>query len=618
MNRTRILLPCLAAAFITTCGGPADETAMTPEVAWEKVSKILAETKDLIVLDGVEKSDLKYQGSEQASPGDWVVRHFLADAENFNPYTSNDAGASRVNQYIFQTLLYAEDDPPFALKGEIAKGYPDVSEDGLVYEFDIRDGVRFADGKPLTAQDVLFSFKVVVNPKVLAPHLRNYLASIQDVEIIDGTRVRFTCGEPYFQNDLVIGGYVEIIPRHFYDPDNLLGDVSITSLIDGSWENGAQKDLVEQFAAAFNTNFNRSSLGTGSYQIADWEADVVTGQKIVLTYSDDYWGETVDGLGASGHVEKIVFNIINDMDAAFIELVNGNLDYFGLRALQFKDKSWSPEFMSRFKKGVYYPGGYTYIGWNNAYPIFSDRRVRKAMSHLTNRESMVQNLLFGLAETVEGPIHPFRPEYNPNLTAYDFDPDRGLALLEEAGWQDTDNDGVLDKIIDDEKVDFKFEFLVNSGNQLRKDVALTLQSELQDIGVVCEIRELDWTIFLDRVKNKDFHALTLGWTGSLRFPPDAYQIWHSSQAEGRGSNHVSFKNEEVDNILEAYRKEFDSTKRIAIYQRFQEILNEEQPYTFLWSQRGAVAYSTRYKGVNWYPAGADIREWFVSPDDQVY
>ena len=306
------------------------------------------------------------------------------------------------------------------------------------------------------------------------------------------------------------------------------------------------------------------------------------------------------------------------MDAAFIELVNGNLDYFGLRALQFKDKSWSTEFMTRFKKGVYYPGGYTYIGWNNAHPIFSDRRVRKAMSHLTNRESMVQNLLFGLAETVEGPIHPFRPEYNPNLTAYDFDPDRGLAQLEEAGWQDTDNDGVLDKIIDGEKVDFKFEFLVNSGNQLRKDVALTLQSELQDIGVVCEIRELDWTIFLDRVKNKDFHAMTLGWTGSLRFPPDAYQIWHSSQAEGRGSNHVSFKNEEVDDILEAYREEFDSTKRIAIYQRFQEILNEEQPYTFLWSQRRAVAYSTRYKGVNWYPAGAEIREWFVTPDDQVY
>lgn len=617
MNRTRALL-VFALALLVSCG-QKEEAAITPEMAWEKVSAILAQTKDVIVLDGVEKTDLKYQGSEAPSRGDWVVRHFLSDPENFNPYTSNDAGASRVNQYIFQTLLYAEDEPPFALKGEIAKGYPTVVKDGSSYEFEIREGVRFADGEPLTAVDVLFSFKVIVNPKVLAPHLRNYLKSINNVEIIDdGTRVRFSCAEPYFQNDLVIGGYVEIIPRHFYDPDDLLADVSVTSLIDGSWENGPQKELVEQFAESFNTKFNRSSLGSGAYRIADWESDVVTGQKVAITYNDDYWGEGVEGLGASGHVDKIVFNIINDMDAAFIELVNGNLDYFGLRALQFKNKSWSPEFMARFNKGVYYPGGYTYIGWNNAHPIFRDRRVRQAMSHLTNRESMVENLLFGLAETVEGPIHPFRPEYNPNLTSYAFDPDRGLALLEEAGWQDSDNDGVLDKEIDGEKVDFEFEFLVNSGNQLRKDVALTLQSELQDIGVVCEIRELDWTIFLDRVKNKDFHALTLGWTGSLRFPPDAYQIWHSSQAEGRGSNFVSFINDEVDGILEAYRNEFDSNKRIAIYRRFQEILNAEQPYTFLWSQRGALAYSRRYKGVNWYPAGAEIREWFVSPDDQVY
>jgi peptide/nickel transport system substrate-binding protein len=614
----RIVFSCMAIAIVASCGGSSDDTAMTPEVAWEKVSKILAETKDLIVLDGVERSELKYQGSEQPGRGDWVVRHFLSDPENFNPFTSNDSGASTVNQYIFQTLLYPQDDPPFTLRGEIATGYPTVSEDGLTYEFEIRDNVRFADGEPLSAQDVLFSFKVAINPKVLAPHLRNYLASIQNIEIIDGTRVRFTCSEPYFQNDLVIGGYVEMIPRHFYDPNDLLADVSITSLIDGSWEEGPQKDLVERFAENFNTTFNRKSMGSGPYHIADWEADVVTGQKVALSYHDDYWGTHVDGLRPPGFVDKIVFNIINDMDAAFIELVNGNLDYFGLRALQFKDKSWSPEIMARFKKGVYYPGGYTYIGWNNAHPIFKDRRVRQAMSHLTNRGSMVENLLFGLAETVEGPIHPFRPEYNPNLKAHAFDPDLGLELLEEAGWQDTDNDGILDKMIDGEKVGFKFDFLVNSGNQLRKDVALTLQNELQDIGIVCEILELDWSIFLDRVKSKDFHAITLGWTGSLRFPPDAYQIWHSSQAEGTGSNFISFKNEEVDGILEAYRNEFDAEKRIAAYQRFQEILHEEQPYTFLWSARGAIAYSRRYKGVNWYPAGANIGEWFVTPNDQVY
>ena len=242
------------------------------------------------------------------------------------------------------------------------------------------------------------------------------------------------------------------------------------------------------------------------------------------------------------------------------------------------------------------------------------------MTHLTDRESMVRNLLFGLAETVESPIHKFRPEYNHDLQPYAYDPDRALALLNEAGWSDTDNDGILDREIDGELTPFRFEFLVNSGNQLRKDIALTLQSALEDLGIDCQVRELDWSIFLERVKNKDFAAVTLGWTGGtgLRFPPDAYQIWHSSQIEGNGSNFVSFRNAESDEILEVYRTEFDMERRIELYRRFQEILHEEQPYTFLWKSRVASAYSRRFQGVNWYPAGAVNQEWWVEPADRMY
>ena len=242
------------------------------------------------------------------------------------------------------------------------------------------------------------------------------------------------------------------------------------------------------------------------------------------------------------------------------------------------------------------------------------------MTHLTDREGMVQHMLFGLAETVEGPIHKFRPEYNHDLKSYEFNPDRALELLNEAGWTDTDNDGILDKEIDGEQTPFAFEFLVNSGNDLRKDIALTLQSELDDIGIKCEVLELDWSIFLERVRSKNFAVITLGWTGGtgLRYPPDAYQIWHSSQAEAMGSNFISFTNDEVDSILVEYRKEFDMDKRIEMYQRFQEILHEEQPYTFLWKQRGASAYSRRFQGVNWHPPGTDTQEWWVNPVDRVY
>ena len=584
---------------------------------WDKVQDILVNTKDIVVLDGVQRVASKQENSFTGDLGDWMVRHMLSDPQNLNPYTSNDAGSSQVLRNIFETLLYAENEPPYELKGKLAISYPKVSNDKLSYTFNLRENIKFADGKVLTAQDVLFSMKVILNPRVLAPHLRNYYSAIRDVEISGDYEITFHCHEPYFLNDVSLGSF-EIIPRHFYDKEKLLDDVPISSLIDGSWSSGPHKTLIERFADQFNQNFNRKLMGSGAYIIEDLDRDFVTMQKIVLTRNKNYWGLENKDLPAPGYLDKIVFKIINNTDAAFIELTNGNLDFHSLRPLEFKEKSWSKDFNDRFLKAVKYSNGYTYIGWNNTDPLFEDVRVRQAMTHLTDREGMVANLLFGLAETVEGPISNFRQEYNHDLEPYGYDVDRALELLEEAGWDDTNNDGVLDKRIDDELVSFEFEILINSGNQIRKDVALSLQAELSEIGIDCQVRELDWSIFLQRIKNKNFSAMILGWGSSVVFAPDLYQVWHSSQAEDQGSNAISFKNSEADRILEAYRKEFDENSRIEMYGRLQEIIHMQQPYTFLWKSRSAQAYSRRFSGVNWYPSGADLLEWWVDKEDQLY
>jgi len=602
------------AAWLASCivGHAAAE-----EESWEIVQEILMSTKDIVVLDGTEQVSLRYETGEEQTYGDWMVRHLLSDPEKLNPYTSSDAAASRVLELIFERLLDADHDPPYNLRGWVAVDYPEVAADKLAYTFELRDGVYFSDGKPLTAADVVFSMKVIHNPQVLAPHLRNYYATVQDVRIVGTNKVRFLCREPYFRNDLILGGFY-ILPKHFYDPEGLMDPVEFKSLVDGSWEVGPHKERVERFAQQFNQNFNRKALGSGSYLIEDPERDLVTQQKVVLTRNANYWGRDVEELLPPGFVDKMVFKIINNTDAAFIELTNGQLDYHGLRPLEFKEKSWSDDFNRRFLKGVNYSSGYLYIGWNNNHPIFGDKRVRQAMTYLTDREGMVENIMFGLAETVEGPINKFRPEYNHDLTPYTYDPDRALDLLAEAGWADADEDGILDKTIDGELVPFSFEILINSGNQLRKDIALTVQYELQDIGIDCQVRELDWSIFLQKVKGKSFDAMVLGWTGSLRFAPDAYQIWHSSQTVENGSNHVSFINDEVDNILETYRREFDMDKRIELYRRFQEILHEKQPYTFMWKSRSSQAYSRRFSGVTWYPPGARLQDWWVAQEEQMY
>jgi peptide/nickel transport system substrate-binding protein len=587
------------------------------EEVWGKVQALLAGTRDIIVLDGTTPAPLRQPKAAAPQYGDWMVEHMLSDPENLNPYTSSDAGASSVHRFIFESLLYAENEPPYALQGLVAKAYPAISADKLSYTFELRPDARFADGQPLTAADVLFSMKVIQNPQVLAPHLRNYYEAVKDVQVNGEYKITFLCGEPYFRNDMMLGGF-EILPRHFYDPEGLMEKVPLNSLIDGSWEQGPHAEAVKKFGEQFNQNFNRKLLGSGPYRIADVERDLVTQQKVVLTRNPNYWGQGTAGLPATGYVDKIVFKIINNQDAAFIELTNGQLDMHTLQPLEFKEKSWSDDFSQRFLKGIEYSSGYAYIGWNNHHPIFRDKAVRQAMTMLTNRESLVKNLLFGLGETIESPIHKFRPEYNNSLKPYPYSAEQAAELLAQAGWADSDGDGLLDKNIDGALTPFSFEILVNSGNQLRKDVALILQGELKDAGIDCQVRELDWSILLQRVKGQDFAAVVLGWTSSMRFPPDNYQIWHSSQAGGRGSNYISYSNPEVDKILEDYRREFDPKKRIALYQRYQEILHDEQPYTFLWISRVARAYSRRFQGVNWYPTGADTQEWWVKVADRMY
>jgi peptide/nickel transport system substrate-binding protein len=310
--------------------------------------------------------------------------------------------------------------------------------------------------------------------------------------------------------------------------------------------------------------------------------------------------------------------VINNMDAALVNLKAGNLDMMGLQPLQYLRQTSGARFEKDYEKYIYSTPSYTYVGWNSANPIFQDMRVRQAMTYLTNREQMVKTILFDLGQVVDGPIYRFRPEYNESLYSYPFDPQKALALLREAGWKDTDGDGILDKEIDGQRTPFRFEIKFNSGNDIRKGVALALQDELRKHGIDANVRALDWTIFLDEVRNHNFDAVILGWAMSVT-EPDAYQVWHSSQVENKGSNTISYKNPRVDAILEEYRRTFDANKRIELYHEFQRILNVEQPYTFLFIQKAVTAVSRRFHGVEVLPIGR-LRplDWWVPKAQQKY
>jgi peptide/nickel transport system substrate-binding protein len=539
--------------------------------------------------------------------GDWLISHELSDPEQLNPLTSNDASASEILGYIVESLLQ-RDPRTLELKPYIAETRPSISQDKLAYTFKIRRDVHFQDGRPVTGEDVLFSIKAIKCPLVNAPFLRVYYDSVVDARLLDDYTIQFKIKEPYFLNESVLGE-ISVLPRHYYDPSDLLKNVTVADM----QKPAAQLPLsVKQFADNFNQNYSRNPMGSGPYKFQSWK----TGREVSLVRDPNYWGYGKPGIDQP-YIDRRLYRIINNPDAALVTLKSGGLDELGLTPIQQVRGTSSERFKREFQKYEYFAPNYSYIGWNNNHLIFRDKRVRKAMTYFTNRKQLIKSVLFGLGEVVESPIYFFRPEYDKNLPSYPFDPKKGLELLKESGWSDTDGDGVLDKVIDGKKVPLRFEILVNSGNPTRKSVALTLQDELRKYGIVASVRELDWTILLDDVQNHKFDAVILGWSMSVT-EQDNYQLWHSSQAANKGSNFISYKNARVDQILEQYRREFNAQKRIELYQEFQRILSDEQPYTFLFVNKAVAAVQRRFQGVEVLPGGLRPIEWWVPSSLQKY
>jgi peptide/nickel transport system substrate-binding protein len=598
--RRRHLALAIAFALVATtgCGGPED----TADSAREQPS----ETADAS------------SGTSDAKPerGDWLVLSLLSDPENLNPLTSSDRSASNVLGWIFPALL-TQDNETRELRPLIAKALPDISEDKLSYTFRLRDDVTYSDGQPVTARDVLFTLKAVKNPVVRAPHYRNYLNSVKAAVALDDHTVRIELRERYFLNDRVLGG-VSPMPRHYYDPDGLLEGISVAELDAFDELDEERKARATAFAEQFNTDYQRRPLGPGAFYLKNPEQDVITGERIMLHRRADYWAPD-DPSSGDAWVERVLFRIINDTEAALVEFKGSKLDRIGLQPLQHeRPDTNNARFKAHAEKKIHVSPGYTYIGWNQKRQLFADVRVRRALGYFVDKDSMIEEILRTLGVPVEGPIFVERPEYKKDLPAHTFDPARGRALLAEAGWSDSDGDGWLDKLVDGVRTPLRVEIISNSGNPTRKSVGLTVIDEMKRAGIDASFREMDWSIMLEKVKVFDYDAVILGWAMSVN-TPDLFQIWHSTQAVEGGSNHVFYKNPRVDELLEAYRVEFDAAKRKVMYDEVQQILYDEQPYTFLFMQRAISAWDRRFMGVTWYPSGAtDMAEWWVPQTGQRY
>lgn len=550
-----------------------------------------------------------------AQGGDWIIKQSMSDAEKLNPCVTNDAVASGITLYIFENLLEINR-VTYELYPNLAKSLPVISDDHLSYTFDLKENVTFSDGKPFSGEDIIFTVKVIKNPFVDAAALRNYFVDVKSVELVDGNKykIRFNMSKPYFRAIYAIGD-LEIVAKHILDRDNVT---------DGfSWEEleAAQSDFdpkkypeLQKFADFMNSEEvgrdPKYVVGTGPYVLDKW----ITGQSITLKKNENYWNKSE----LPNFANKIIFKTIKDQNAAVVAAKNNEIDEMQVyQPTDFVENVKNPE-QFNLKKALVVEPQYNYIAWNNEHPIFSDKKVRWAMAYAIDRKDIIDKIVYGMATPMQSHIFIKSKFLNTNLPPIPQDLQKAKDLLAEAGWKDTDGDGILDKVIDGKKTDFKFTF-INNTNPKRKKVLLILIEQLKQLGIEANMQEYEWSVFLDKVKKHNFDACFAGWQLTVT-PDDPYQIWHSSQSIGEGSNHVSYKNPEADKLLEANRLEFDDVKRKEILSQWQKIVYDDQPVTFLWTEPVRYLYSDRYRNARWYayPDSPLFNEWWVPGGSQKY
>ncbi|MHB8138037.1 MAG: peptide-binding protein [Smithellaceae bacterium] len=501
--------------------------------------------------------------------GDILVRGDIGDASNLIPILASDSASHSIAGMVYNGLVKYDKD--MNIVGDLAESW-DITQNGLVITFKLRKSVRWHDGKPFTSADVLYTYQVTIDPKTPTAYNGDFL-KIKKAEALDDYTFRVTYDKPFAP--ALISWASAVLPKH------LLSGTDITK-----------------------SPLSRHPVGTGPYKFKEW----VAGQKIVLVSNDDYFE-------GRPYIDGRITRIIPDTATMFLELRALNLGMMGLTPLQYTRQTDNNLFKENFNKYRYLAFAYTYLGYNLKNPLFTDKRVRQAISHAIKKDEIISGVLLGLGKPATGPYKHGTWVNNDKVKTYNYDPARARELLQQAGWTDANKDGILEK----DGKPFEFEILTNQGNETRQKCAEIIQRQLKEVGITAKIRILEWSAFVTNFINKRrFDAVILGWT--IPPDPDAYDVWHSSKTKPEELNFVSYNNPEADAMLERGRSTFNQDERKKYYDRFQEILAEDQPYTFLYVPEELIIISSRIRGVEPAPIGIghNYIKWYVPKDEQKY
>ena len=495
----------------------------------------------------------------------------------------------------------------------------EVTEEARLFTIYLRPGVRWhrVSGVDLsnpryawlnkehivTAHDYVFMFDMLMHPQVQNGFVKSYYQELESWKALDDYTLELRWKKTQALNEEQ-SIEIEPLPRFLYafsEDGSPIPEAALGLQFNQHWYN------------------NKGVVGTGPYRFAKY----TPGVEIVLERNEDYYGE-VPALAS------IKYSIYTDPMQTVLRLKSGALGFGALRqgqyreeVLQYKDvpPAQRPQ-NNPFTNGliscdVVDAPRYSYIGWNADNPLFSDKRVRRAMTLAVNREGIIQKVYAGLGQVSRGPFLESTPYSAPEIKPLPFDLKAAAKLLAEAGWVDTNGDGLLDRAgADGKRVPFEFTLLIVASSPELSSAANILKEDLLSIGVKMNIDAAEWSLMQKRMEEKKFEAFTGGW--ALPWSVDLFQLWHSSQADvPKGSNRVGFRHKEADKLIEELRVTLDNAERIKLLQAFHRILHEEQPYTFMFIPQSVYCHRKGVENITYAKIRplANVLPWWSSSND---
>ena len=485
-----------------------------------------------------------------------------SDFDAFNELVSTDYDTNQTMNYVlFTTLIRLDEEMNY--EPYLADSFW-MAEDGLSITFRIREGMNWHDGTPVTADDVIWTYEMLVNEEIAYANIA-YMQYVDQAVKVDDRTVRFEFTEVHSDAPM---DFTEWNPM----PKHLLGEIPPGEMR--------------------NASFNRNPVGNGPFRFVSWAAN----QQVVFeAYPDFVLGRP--------HLDRMVVRVIPEQTTQLTELLTGGIDL--MRAVP-------PAEMARVEQSenvyaITYPArSYTFLAWNTRNPLFESAKVRRALTMAMDRQQIVDALLYGYGTIAVSDVMPFQWEFNEELQPWPYDPERARQMLAEEGWTDHDGDGIIDK----DGRPFRFVMRTNQGNDLREDIVVIVQSDLEKLGIDVQPRLVEWNTFITDLKAKQFEAAVSGWSVDFKFNPT--DLFSTEAIEGK-YNYPSYTNPEADSLMLRALTTLDREEARPLWKRYSEVIHEDQPYTFLYYLTERVGVSNRLHGVTADARGHMISaaEWWI-------